>query len=387
MREEIMTFELLESEYQAKIKVIGVGGGGGNAINNMIAKGLKGVEFIVANTDYRVLDLSPAPVKIQLGKELTQGLGAGGNPEVGREAALEAEDEIREALAEADMVFVTAGMGGGTGTGAAPVIARISKELGALTVAVVTKPFRFEGRPRSKVAEKGLEELKREVDTIITIPNDRLLALASPKARLLDMFRQADDILYYAVRGISDLILFPGYINLDFADVRTVMSEMGMALMGTGVASGDNRAQEAAQMAISSPLLDDISISGARGVLLNITASADTLTMEETEYISDLVAKEAHDEAQIFWGVVFDEELGDELRVTVIATGIGKEMEQKVDKPTEVIKLRPEKAEPKTDPDKQVKKYDVSRKKRHILDYIPSEEELTIPAYIRRKAD
>ncbi len=387
MREEIMTFELLESEYQAKIKVIGVGGGGGNAINNMIAKGLKGVEFIVANTDYRVLDLSPAPVKIQLGKELTQGLGAGGNPEVGREAALEAEEEIREALAEADMVFVTAGMGGGTGTGAAPVIARISKELGALTVAVVTKPFRFEGRPRSKVAEKGLEELKREVDTIITIPNDRLLALASPKARLLDMFRQADDILYYAVRGISDLILFPGYINLDFADVRTVMSEMGMALMGTGVASGDNRAQEAAQMAISSPLLDDISISGARGVLLNITASADTLTMEETEYISDLVAKEAHDEAQIFWGVVFDEELGDELRVTVIATGIGKEMEQKVDKPTEVIKLRPEKAEPKTDPDKQVKKYDVSRKKRHILDYIPSEEELTIPAYIRRKAD
>ena len=380
-----MTFELVDSEHQAKIKVIGVGGAGGNAINNMIDKGLKGVEFIVANTDYRVLDLSPAPIKIQLGKELTQGLGAGGNPDVGKEAALEAEDDIREALVGADMVFVTAGMGGGTGTGAAPVIARISKELGALTVAVVTKPFRFEGRPRAKVAEKGLEDLKREVDTIITIPNDRLLALASPKARLLDMFRQADDILYYAVRGISDLILCPGYINLDFADVRTVMSEMGMALMGTGVASGDNRAQEAAQMAISSPLLDDISISGARGVLLNITASPETLTMEETEYISDLVAKEAHEEAQIFWGVVFDEEVGDELRVTVIATGIGKEEDRnKTIEEPEVIPLRPES---KKEPEKQPKSKNVSKKKRRILDHIPDDDELEIPAFIRRKAD
>ncbi len=383
-----MSFELLESEYQAKIKVIGVGGGGGNAVNNMIAKGLKGVEFIVANTDYRVLDLSPAPVKIQLGKERTKGLGAGGKPEIGREAALEAEEDIRQALSGADMVFITAGLGGGTGTGAAPVIARISKELGALTVAVVTKPFRFEGRPRAKVAEKGLEELKREVDTIITIPNDRLLSLSSPKTKLLEMFRQADDVLYYAVRGISDLILFPGYINLDFADVRAVMSEMGMALMGTGVATGEQRAEEAAKMAISSPLLDDVSISGARGVLLNITAHPETLTMEETQYISDLVAEEAHEEASIYWGVVFDEEAGEELRVTVIATGIGREeeREEKEEEAAQVINLRPEpkKEEPRT----QTLAASVARKKRpRILERLPSEEELEIPAFLRRKAD
>ncbi len=371
-----MSFDFAESEHQAKIKVIGVGGGGGNAVNNMIAKGLRGVEFIVANTDYRVLDLSPAPIKVQLGKELTKGLGAGGNPEVGREAALEAEEDIRQALSGADMVFVTCGLGGGTGTGAAPIIARISKELGALTVAVVTKPFRFEGRPRAKVAEKGLEELRQEVDTLITIPNDRLLALASPKAKLLEMFRQADDVLYYAVRGISDLILFPGYVNLDFADVRAVMSEMGLALMGTGVATGENRAQEAAQGAISSPLLDDLSISGARGVLLNITASPESLTMEETEYISDLVAKEAHEEAKIFWGVVFDEQAGDELRVTVIATGIGSSQEERPE-PAEVVTLKPE---PRPVPPPKPKR-------RYILDKVPSEEELEVPAFIRRKAD
>ncbi len=371
-----MSFDFLESEHQAKIKVIGVGGGGGNAVNNMIIKGLRGVEFIVANTDYRVLDLSPAPIKIQLGKGLTKGLGAGGNPEVGREAALEAEEDIRQALSGADMVFVTCGLGGGTGTGAAPIIARISKELGALTVAVVTKPFRFEGRPRAKVAEKGLEELRQEVDTLITIPNDRLLALASPKAKLLEMFRQADDVLYYAVRGISDLILFPGYVNLDFADVRAVMSEMGLALMGTGVATGENRAQEAAQGAISSPLLDDLSIAGARGVLLNITANPDTLTMEETEYISDLVAKEAHEEAKIFWGVVFDEQAGDELRVTVIATGIGSSEEEKAE-PAEVVTLKPE---PRPVPPPKPRR-------RYILDKVPSEEELEVPAFIRRKAD
>ncbi len=383
-----MSFELLESEYQAKIKVIGVGGGGGNAVNNMIAKGLKGVEFIVANTDYRVLDLSPAPVKIQLGKERTKGLGAGGKPEIGREAALEAEEDIRQALSGADMVFITAGLGGGTGTGAAPVIARISKELGALTVAVVTKPFRFEGRPRAKVAEKGLEELKREVDTIITIPNDRLLSLSSPKTKLLEMFRQADDVLYYAVRGISDLILFPGYINLDFADVRAVMSEMGMALMGTGVATGEQRAEEAAKMAISSPLLDDVSISGARGVLLNITAHPETLTMEETQYISDLVAEEAHEEASIYWGVVFDEEAGEELRVTVIATGIGREegREEKEEEAAQVINLRPEPK--KEEPRSQALAASVARKKRpRILERLPSEEELEIPAFLRRKAD
>ncbi len=403
-----MSFDILESEYQAKIKVIGVGGGGGNAVNNMIAKGLRGVDFIVANTDYRVLDRSPAPVKIQLGRELTKGLGAGGNPEVGREAALEAEDEIREALSGADMVFITCGMGGGTGTGAAPVIARISKELGILTVAVVTKPFQFEGRPRAYVAEKGLEELRQEVDTLITIPNDRLLALASPKAKLLEMFRQADDVLYYAVRGISDLILLPGYVNLDFADVKAVMSEMGMALMGTGVAAGENRAEEAARAAISSPLLDDISIAGARGVLLNITAHPETLTMEETQYISQLIAEEADDAAKIYWGIVFDEQAGEELRVTVIATGIGIEekaapeiaVETRVLEGTKVVdgtnvldlaeerkKSAAEMSERSVAPLKKPRQQPLYRPKKKVLEDIPSEEELEVPAFLRRKAD
>ncbi len=385
-----MPFDFLESEYQAKIKVIGVGGGGGNAVNNMIAKGLRGVEFIVANTDYRVLDRSPAPVKIQLGKELTKGLGAGGDPEVGKEAAEEAENEIREALAGADMVFVTCGMGGGTGTGASPVIARIAKELGALTVAVVTKPFRFEGKPRAKVAEKGLEELRRQVDTLITIPNDRLLALASPKARLLEMFCQADDVLYYAVRGISDLILFPGYINLDFADVRAVMSEMGLALMGTGVATGETRAEEAAKAAISSPLLDDISIAGARGVLLNITAHPHTLTMEETEYISNLVVEEAHEEAKIYWGVVFDEQAGEELRVTVIATGIGQVEERPAEEEAKVVNLAAERDKERlanVQGDKRLVQTSLYKPRRRVMENIPSEEELEVPAFIRRKAD
>ena len=373
-----MAFEFVETNYQARIKVIGVGGAGGNAIRNMIQKGLKGVEFIVANTDYRVLDSNPAPEKIQLGKNLTKGLGAGGNPEIGREAALEAEDEIREVLSGADMVFVTAGLGGGTGTGAAPVVARISKELGALTVAVVTKPFAFEGRPRMMVAQQGLEELKEYVDTIITIPNDRLRALASPNARLYEMFQKADDVLYYAVRGISDLILRDGYINLDFADVRAVMTDMGgLALMGTGVASGDHRAEAATQSAISSPLLEDISISGAKGVLLNITAHPDTLTMEEATLISDMVSREAHEEAKIFWGVVFDEEAGEELRVTVIATGIGAraEEEKKGEKVLPFEKSRE-------------KRVEVSRRRRsRLLDSLPTEEELEIPTFLRRKAD
>lgn len=376
-----MNFELVENEYQARIKVVGVGGGGGNAIRNMIRKGLKGVEFIAANTDYRVLDLNPAPEKIQLGKDLTKGLGAGGNPEVGREAALEAEEEIRRVLSGADMVFITAGLGGGTGTGAAPIFARISKELGALTVAVVTKPFRFEGKQRMLVAQRGLEELKKYVDTIITIPNDRLLAMASPNAKLFEMFERADDVLYYAVRGISDLILFPGYVNLDFADVRAVMTDMGgLALMGTGIASGDHRAEAAAQSAISSPLLEDISISGARGVLLNITAHPETLTMEEVQLISDKISQEAHEEAKIFWGVVFDEEIGDELRVTVIATGIGSQEERAREKEQKILPFEKPREERE---DKSVR----TRRRSRILDYIPTEEELEIPAFLRRKAD
>ncbi len=326
-----MPFEFIESESAAKIKVIGVGGGGGNAINNMISAELKGVEFIVANTDSQALEMSLAGTKVQLGKTLTKGLGAGAKPQIGREAAEESADEIKEALQGSDMVFITAGMGGGTGTGAAPIIAEISKELGALTVAVVTRPFSFEGRRRQQQAEEGLEQLKKVVDTIITIPNDRLRSLAQANTPLMEMFKKADEVLYYAVRGISDLIVVQGYINVDFADVRTVMAEMGMALMGTGMAKGDRRALEAVQMAIANPLLEDISISGARGILMNITASSASLSMEEVDQASSLIHEEAHEDANIIWGTVFDESLGDEIRVTVIATGIGGENTAEMD--------------------------------------------------------
>ena len=318
-----MSFEFIDIEHTAKIKVVGVGGGGGNAVNNMIASELKGVEFIAANTDGQALDMSRAGIKIQLGKNLTKGLGAGAKPDIGREAAEESIDEIRAALDGSDMVFITAGMGGGTGTGAAPVLAEISKELGALTVGVVTKPFSFEGKRRMKQAEEGLERLRDVVDTIITIPNDRLRRLAQPNTLFYELFRKADEVLYYAVRGISDLIVVQGYVNVDFADVRTVMAEMGMALMGTGVARGERRAMEAVQMAIANPLLEDISISGSRGILMNITASSSTLSMEEVDQASTMIHDEAHEDANIIWGAVFDEDAGDEIRVTVIATGIG----------------------------------------------------------------
>jgi cell division protein FtsZ len=307
----------------ARIKVIGVGGGGGNAINTMIASGLPGVEFITANTDMQALGASLAPTKIQLGAQLTKGLGAGANPEVGREAALEDSETIREQLAGADMVFVTAGMGGGTGTGGAPVVARIAKELGALTVAVVTKPFQFEGKKRMRQAEDGLREVKDAVDTLIAIPNQRLLAIAGRNSSLLDTFKKADDILTHAVRGISDLITVHGLINLDFADVRTIMAEMGMAMMGAGSAIGDNRAIEAAQKAISSPLLEDISIQGAKGVLINITGPLD-LSMHEVNEAATLIQEEAHEDANIIFGAVIDERMGDEIRITVIATGFGE---------------------------------------------------------------
>ncbi len=320
-----MPFEFVDSPLTAKIKVIGVGGGGGNAINNMIRSELQGVEFIAANTDAQALEMSKAPIKIQLGKSLTKGLGAGAKPDVGREAAEESAEEIKKVLEGSDMVFVTAGMGGGTGTGGAPVIAEISKELGALTVAVVTRPFGFEGKKRSQQADEGIERLRKVVDTIITIPNDRLRSIADPKTPIMEMFRKADEVLYYAVRGISDLIVVQGYVNVDFADVRTVMAEMGMALMGTGVAKGDRRAVEAVQMAIANPLLEDVSISGARGILMNITASMETLTMDEVDQAASLIQEEAHDDANIIFGTVFDESLADEIRVTVIATGIGKE--------------------------------------------------------------
>lgn len=307
----------------AKIKVLGIGGGGGNAINNMISSGLDGVEFIAANTDFQALERSLAGVKIQLGVNLTKGLGAGGNPETGSKATQEDLEKIREVVDGSDMVFITAGLGGGTGTGGAPIVAQVCKELGALTVAVVTKPFLVEGKVRQRNADEGLKALQAVVDTLITIPNNRLLCLADRRSTFLECFRRVDDVLLYAVKGISDLIVHPGYINVDFADVKTVMAEMGLALMGTGVGRGENRAAQAAQQAISSPLLEDISIHGARAVLVNITASED-LGMHEFEEASSIIQKEVDEEANIILGIAIDEDLGDEIRVTVIATGIGK---------------------------------------------------------------
>jgi cell division protein FtsZ len=319
-------FTYVDNEKSAKIKVIGVGGAGGNAINNMIASNLQGVKFIAANTDAQALEISQAPIRIQLGEGITEGLGAGANPQVGRDAALENEEDIREALADSHMVFITAGFGGGTGTGAAPVIAEICKDLGALTVAVVTRPFSFEGKKRSLQAESGIDALKQVVDTAITIPNDRLRGLASKKATLMEMFIKADEILLHSVKGITDLIMMPGVVNLDFADVRTTMSKAGLALMGIGISSGENRAVEAAGKAISHPLLEDVPITGARGVLMNITASSD-MEFEEVAEASEYIHSEVGEDAEIFWGTSVDDSMGDEMRVTVIATGIGKEAE------------------------------------------------------------
>ena len=305
----------------AKIKVIGVGGGGGNAVQNMIASGLRGVQFVCANTDVQALNKSGASVKVQLGEKLTKGLGAGANPSIGREAAVESVGSIREAIGDADMVFVTAGMGGGTGTGAAPVVAQAAKEMGALTVGVVTKPFSFEGAKRKRAAEAGLEEFKQHVDCLITIPNDRLLAFAPKKAPFSEMLQKANDVLYYAVKGISDVIVGEGLINLDFADVRTTMAEAGMALMGTGIASGENRAREAAQRAIMSPLLEDVSLESAKAVLYNITAPTD-IPADEIAEIGEIIGDATPEDANIIFGVVFDDNIGDEIRLTVIATGI-----------------------------------------------------------------
>ena len=316
-----MTFTLVENENFAKIMVIGVGGAGGNAINNMIESKLQGVRFIAANTDAQALEVSKATVKLQIGEQLTQGLGAGANPQIGREAALENAETLKNTLEGSHMVFITAGFGGGTGTGAAPVIAELCKEIDVLTVAVVTKPFSFEGRKRAKQAEEGIEFLKKVADTVITIPNDRLRGLASKNARMIDMFKKADEVLLHSVKGITDLIMMPGLINLDFADVKTIMSKAGMAIMGIGIANGENRALEAAEQAISHPLLEDISISGAKGVLMNITSNTD-LTMEEMTEASDRIYNEVGEDADIIWGTAVDDSIGNEMRVTVIATGI-----------------------------------------------------------------
>ncbi|MGB7923205.1 MAG: cell division protein FtsZ [Pyrinomonadaceae bacterium] len=309
----------------ARIKVIGIGGGGGNAVNRMIESGIEGIEFVVANTDLQALKRSRAPIKIQLGGRLTKGLGAGANPVIGRDAALEDTEKIIEVLEGADMVFVTTGLGGGTGTGAAPIIASLATELNALTVAVVTKPFHFEGRRRMHQAEQGLRELRECVDTVITIPNERLLHTVERGVSLADSFKVADDVLRQAVQGISDLITVPGLINLDFADVKAIMAGMGLALMGAGRASGEHRAMEATQQAISSPLLEEATIEGAKGVLINITGGPD-LTLFEVNEASSIIREAADDDANIIFGAVIDETMRDEMKITVIATGFDKEI-------------------------------------------------------------
>jgi len=346
---DLLAFEA-GSRNQAAIKVVGVGGGGRNALNNMIASGLSGVEFVAANTDAQALEYNSAQHKIQLGAESTRGLGCGADPEKGHHAAIEVRERLRETFANTDMVFVTAGLGGGTGTGAAPIVAEIAREAGALTVGVVTKPFMFEGKVRMRNAEWGLEELHRVVDTVITIPNQRLLALAGKNTAMKDAFALADEVLFNAVRGISDLITIHGLINLDFADVRTIMNEMGVALMGTGTASGEERAVEAARAAISSPLLEDLSIDGAHGVLINITGGSD-LTLFEVNEASTLIQEAAHEDVNIIFGAVIDEDMPEgEMRVTVIATGLDQQRvrrsrdDERSASHANVTRLRPEAA-------------------------------------------
>jgi cell division protein FtsZ len=410
--DELLEFES-DSHNQAVIKVIGVGGSGGNALNTMIRCGLAGVEFIAANTDAQALAHNQAGIKLQLGTQVTRGLGCGADPERGRAAALEDRERVRELLADADMVFVTAGMGGGTGTGAAPIVAEVAREIGALTVAVVTKPFLFEGRVRARQAERGLEELHRTVDTLITIPNNRLLALAGKNVSMRDAFKLADDVLLNAVRGISDLITTHGLINLDFADVRTIMNEMGMALMGTGTGRGENRSVDAARAAISSPLLEDLSMEGARGVLINVTGGED-MTLFEVNEASTLVQDAAHEDANIIFGAVIDSSMpAGEIRVTVIATGLdggqpgGRQsrdrLERVVERAEPLASVRPLRPEPRSEPapaarmapplerrtapaqpPTQSRSAPPSAEKDWVS---PFEDELDEPAFLRRERD
>ncbi len=375
-------FELAEERDTAKIKVIGLGGGGSNAVNRMMEARFTGVDFIVANTDAQALRASTAPVKLQLGAQLTKGLGAGSDPTKGRNAAEEDRDEITRVLAGADMVFVTAGLGGGTGTGAAPVVAAIARDLGILTVAVVTKPFTFEGHRRAQQAEAGMAELRGVVDTLITIPNQRLLAVVDRGTPLLEAFKVADSVLLQAVQGISDLILVPGLINLDFADVRTIMSGMGMALMGAGTGKGEHRALDAAQKAIASPLLDETSIEGARGILINFTGGGD-LSIHEVEEAARIVQEAAHEEANIIFGAVIDESLHDEVRITVIATGFTERKESSASVSGKVVDMPARPSRPTATP---------SWRRRLMPDVRAEgeggvEEDLEVPAFLRRQAD
>ncbi|MFT5691869.1 MAG: cell division protein FtsZ [Oceanicoccus sp.] len=385
-------FELVDTVPQnAVIKVIGVGGGGGNAVKHMISNQVSGVDFICANTDAQALMNIDTSTVLQLGGAITKGLGAGANPDVGRQAAIDDRERIAEALHGTDMVFITAGMGGGTGTGAAPVVAEIARDLGILTVAVVTRPFSFEGKKRMKIAEEGMKELQQHVDSLITIPNEKLLQVLGKSASLLDAFKTANDVLLGAVQGIADLIIRPGIINVDFADVRTVMSEMGMAMMGTGHATGENRACEAAEMAIRSPLLDDIDLQGARGILVNITAGMD-LSLGEFSEVGDIVEEFASDNATVVVGTVIDPDMGDELRVTVVATGLGGEL---AEAPLKVVESKPLDA---INPDyRSLDRPTVMRKNPQQSSAQRSAqpspvadkdmEYLDIPAFLRRQAD
>src|SRR6266542_4665416 len=374
-------FELEEFQQIAKIKVIGLGGGGGNAVGRMINSQFTGVEFIVANTDRQSLHASAVPIKLQLGAKLTQGLGAGSNPDIGRSAALENPEQISQFLEGADMVFITAGLGGGTGTGAAPVVASLAKDLGILTVAVVTKPFTFEGRKRMLQAEAGLEALRGVVDTLITIPNQRLLSVVDRGTPLIAAFRVADSVLQQAVQGISDLILVPGLVNLDFADVRTIMSGMGLAMMGTGTGKGENRALDAAQKAVASPLLDETSIEGARGILINFTGGAD-LSIHEVEEAARIVQEAAHEEANIIFGAVIDPSLGDEVRITVIATGFA-ERKEAVNLGSKVVEMPKGPRGPSPAPKDWRRRLAEVRAEADA----PLEEDLDVPAFLRRQAD
>ncbi len=376
-----------DSGTKARLKVVGVGGGGGNAINRMIEASLDGVTFIATNTDVQALRQNQAPLKYQLGARLTKGLGAGSDPEIGRKAALEDEDIVAGMVQDAEMVFITAGMGGGTGTGAAPIIAEKAKEMGALTVAVVTKPFMFEGSYRARQAELGLAELNDVVDTLITIPNQRLLSMVAKQTSMVEAFSLADEVLTQAVQGISDLIMIPGLINLDFADVKTIMADMGVALMGAAIGSGDQRAIDAANKAISSPLLDDISIDGARGVLINITGGKD-LGLHEISEASSIIQEAAHPDANIIFGAVIDETLQDEIRITVIATGF--DTKAKIDKERMERQLGTERTPVYRKLDRSSQKSYVSpfRKKVEPIsgDFV-IENDLDVPTFIRKKVD
>jgi len=384
-------FQFDESiDQTAKIKVIGVGGSGGNAVNTMITVGITGVDFIVANTDAQALRMSKAPIKIQIGTQLTKGLGAGANPNVGRDAAIEDREKLVEALKGADMIFVAAGMGGGTGTGAAPVIAEIAREIGALTVGVVTKPFSREGRQRLAKGEDGIKALKQHVDSLIVIPNDRLLGLAGKSMSILDAFKPSDDVLRQAVQGISDLITQSGMINVDFADVKSIMSERGMAMMGIGLGSGENRAVDAATRAISSPLLEDIDISGAKGVLVNISGSS-AMTMDEFDAASRIIHEKVHEDANIIVGLVIDENLGEAIKITAIATGFGDRFD--IEKGRHELKNVSTLAKPAVSDinreiptfirEKQQREH-VARQRSFLMD---DEDQYDIPTFLRKSVD